>query len=266
MRLLNSISLLLASGNLLCMAVDPPPPPNKPPPAAADNAIDIGGVKVPRDNCTRGIDRKPQTGDLCQFTCAFGICEATKCECVEHGSELKPLPAEDKTKPNIKSYITEDFALNNLCGFACRYGHCPADICDTDPTPPGKIHAEHFVCGSDTFGDCVSRLPDERELRDKDRASNCAIAENGDRDLSKCEFFCKPELDRAKADGALITSYGCIPKTETGLWPLDGPSPFYNGIAAGRCVCNSELVNQLAEFVFENLAALAEVCTRLSPI
>ncbi|CEJ93113.1 hypothetical protein VHEMI08726 [[Torrubiella] hemipterigena] len=252
MRLLNGISLLLTSGNLLCMAVDPPPPP--------DNAIDLGDRKINRDNCTRGIDLKPQTGDLCQFTCALGVCEATKCECIEHSSEVKPLPAGDKTKSNIKSYNSDDSALNNLCGVACRYGHCPADICDTDPTPLNKIHAEYFVCGLDSDGDCVSKPVDQYALREKDRALTCAISVNPAKtDVAKCERLCKPELDKAKADGALITNYGCIPKTETGMWPINGPDPFINGIAPGRCVCNSGLVNELAGFVFENLAALAEI-------
>lgn len=77
--------------------------------------------------CVEGRDLTINTLDLCQFTCAYGFCPETFCECLEK-DELENLPP-DLGEADVEAWRPADVDLTRLCKFACKYGYCPEQVC-----------------------------------------------------------------------------------------------------------------------------------------
>ncbi|KAK0648397.1 hypothetical protein B0T16DRAFT_370797 [Cercophora newfieldiana] len=223
-------------------------------------------LKPPKDGvgCILGRDHDVETVEMCQFACWYGVCPEPLCECLLEG-ELDPLPpVKNNDVEDIVALDNFNVDKNRLCKFACKYGYCPEDGCtklekeDAESTwaPGGGKDDAYF----DKYDPADYHL-NAYEVRGANN-KKCTIYEHGmyrDRTMAKCEAICKPEVDKAKAEGR-TTNYGCA-----GLFPLDKPLPWdYTfssdvGEIYGRCVCDHGLVNILADLVIEAMPAIAQI-------
>lgn len=199
--------------------------------------------------CTRGRDVTVDTGSLCEFSCNWGFCPETLCECTSRGSLVPPPPAQ----PDADIVALDEFNvnMNRLCKFACKYGYCPGEMCVTRQVEP-EVDVEPV---------------DSPEYYDKVKvemahAADCMVRKdpppNWDGAL-QCYNRCQNVVEQAKAEGR-ITNYGCV-----GWFPGQGPIPWreYPGmglIAVGKCSCDNMLVNVLANTVLEAMPKIAQVC------
>jgi hypothetical protein len=209
-----------------------------------------------QQGCVGGRDFNVNTGDLCEFSCAFDFCPETLCECRIEG-RVKAPPSEVGGMDDIVAFDEMDVDLNRLCKFACKHGYCPDNIC----THPIKDPDEDGVLEYD---------PDDPNQFDKDKARQ----ENAERCLvyrdsslhgsgaDQCYEVCKPATDAAKAEGR-TTNYGCV-----GFWPT---KDYPNGIpwqkipgtsteiAPAKCSCDNWLLNEIADTIVEALPIIAQV-------
>nr|XP_036588956.1 uncharacterized protein CTRU02_01003 [Colletotrichum truncatum]KAF6800598.1 hypothetical protein CTRU02_01003 [Colletotrichum truncatum] len=66
--------------------------------------------------------------DLCEFSCTYGFCPPTACQCLEYSETAKIAPAltgEDGYP--LDGVIDDDY--QHLCSFACSHGTCPQAVC-----------------------------------------------------------------------------------------------------------------------------------------
>lgn len=64
------------------------------------------------EGCTRGDDLTADSGDLCHFSCRYGFCPESLCNCLETGP-MKRLPAEQHGT-NVTALDAFDVDLNRL--------------------------------------------------------------------------------------------------------------------------------------------------------
>lgn len=77
--------------------------------------------------CIEGEDLSLDTWDLCTFTCAFGFCPESRCECTLEG-DLLEMPV-DMGDADIEAWDPTDVEITRLCKFSCKYGYCPDWVC-----------------------------------------------------------------------------------------------------------------------------------------
>lgn len=220
----------------------------------SDDWSSIPEVPQSGEVCIYGEDTTLSSGTLCQFTCEFGFCPATLCECLATG-EPKPLPEPYKTIiPRAKDRF--DVELNRLCKFACSYGYCPLDICiSTSGTQDGGgVHEGPVTVDPDTYED--------RDDIHKANRMKCYVYQDfhyRDDMVAMCKVACQPQLDEAKAEGRTM-NFGCV-----GIYPLDKPIPWTKdprtGAMAteGKCNCDNWLVNELGDFFLDLMPMIAQV-------
>lgn len=204
--------------------------------------------------CIRGDDLTVNSGDLCQFSCHYGFCPETVCECLAFGN---PDPPPSQVSSNARAYDDDDPDLNRLCKFACTHGYCPEDSCNTSPP---ELDAGD---DSDDSGDSV---PTPIPVPFCNSYASCIEEENGERcklyeDGSmgpECKRACAPVNINEAANGHM-NNYGCVAFTPAGQEQEVGTD--MNGTYyKGTCSCNNSLVNSIAEFTLEAMAVIAEVC------
>jgi hypothetical protein len=215
-------------------------------------------AKTGEIGCSAGRDLTLNSWDLCQFTCNYGFCPETLCECTQQGKAYD-LPTE--VGGDIIAWDPLDVDLNRLCKFACKYGYCPEDVC----TPP--------VVDEDEDGVQMVNDPNNPDWYDtaaarRENQENCHIYKDPqyrDATVAQCKPICASALADAKAAGR-TSSYGCV-----GSYPLDGGIPWLNEpgkgpiYAVGKCSCDNFLVNEIADLIIDAFPGIAEVCLRINP-
>ncbi|KAK2056738.1 hypothetical protein LY76DRAFT_617679 [Colletotrichum caudatum] len=176
------------------------------------------------DACISGRGRTAKSGNLCEFSCSFGFCLESLCECTARGTQ-RPVPKENEIHVVAKDDADRD--LNHLCQFSCKYGNCPKDVC----TIRALAQPDYPI--------------DYRERMREDNARKCLIFKNPkhwEAQRQRCEKVCSKELEQAKKEGR-TTSAICV-----GFWPVDKPIPWdklkEGGeiVASGTCHCDNQLL------------------------
>ncbi|KAL7629535.1 hypothetical protein AAE478_001056 [Parahypoxylon ruwenzoriense] len=199
------------------------------------------------EGCVSGEDDSVNSGDLCEFSCAFGFCPESLCTCITTGP-LQDLPAE-KAPVNVTAVDESDVDLNRLCKFACKYGYCPEDICITVIPPENELV---------NYDD--PNYYDSADARYQN-SQGCIIFNPPDREVTvnMCKDVCQDQLDGAAEEGR-TSNYGCV-----GFFPLDQPIPWDKApgqpraAVRGSCSCDNWLMNEIADFVIEALPIIAEI-------
>jgi hypothetical protein len=208
------------------------------------------------DACNSGGDVTVNTGELCSFSCTFGFCPESLCQCYETGP-LEPLPAE-KMSDEVAAWDDFDVDLNRLCKFACKYGYCPDTICTT------IANRNTWEMDGEDLLDFGSDSPMNYSDIMLSNADKCPIVKDHkyrDWSTNPCHIYCQPQIDAAQAENR-TTNWGCV-----GFYPLDKPIPWYDSrsspiptaYAPGICMCDNMLMNDIADIVIEALPAIAEV-------
>jgi hypothetical protein len=208
------------------------------------------------EGCVSGEDDSVNTADLCEFSCGLGFCPESLCTCVTTG-QLRDLPHE-KPGTNVIAWDEHDVDLNRLCKFACKYGYCPDDVCTTPPVASDDSDNSH--------GDDNGSFPQNNGIQPHETDDGCPIyREQQYAQLSRdiCKEPCRDINEEAQREGR-TTNYGCV-----GFWPLDQPIPWQTPPgqptqAVGRCLCDNQLINDIADDVLEALPVIAEVFRRVS--
>ncbi|KAK1979814.1 hypothetical protein LZ30DRAFT_596100 [Colletotrichum cereale] len=202
------------------------------------------------DVCIAGKDRTTKSGGLCKFSCRYGFCLESLCECTARGV-AEGVPVERHV--DVVARDDTDADLNHLCQFSCKYGHCPGEVCTIR------------VVGPDMSGPRDYPI-DHRERVHKENERRCLIYKEPEhqRDQNrKCELVCSKELEEAKREGR-TTNVFCL-----GVWPLDKPIPWQRlgpgqTVAPGTCQCDNQLVNEVADTVLDAAAAIVQSSGRPS--
>lgn len=169
------------------------------------------------EGCVSGEDDTVNSGDLCEFSCAFGFCPESLCSCVTTGP-LDDLPAE-KSGIEVVAWDPFDVDLNRLCKFACKYGYCPDDVCTTLSIDGGEGEGED---GGPVTVDDPNNYYDYAAVR-WENSQKCVIFKDPkyrDVSVNMCKPVCQAQLDEA-ADEGRTSNYGCL-----GFYPLDKPIPW----------------------------------------
>jgi hypothetical protein len=201
--------------------------------------------------CVMGEDVTVDSGSLCAFSCMYGFCPETLCECIYEDEMLK-LPAKQADADDIVAYDLNNVDLNRLCKWACQYGYCPDNIC---------IKSEPEIDNSIPEVGEVDNYYNTTEAR-LQNAEKCVLFKDPEyRDVSvnDCKKVCKDKVDAAQAEGR-TTNYGCI-----GFFPGAKEIPWEKppgavAAAPGRCMCDNWLLNEIADTVLEALPMIAQVC------
>jgi hypothetical protein len=226
-----------------------------------DKTIPTNLPKPGEEGCKWGQDLTTNTDALCEFTCTYGFCPPTLCECTETGP-VPPPPPENRhmNLSNIIAWDEDDVELNQLCRFGCKYGYCPGTVCttpivdlDAGDRPEDAMNSPNYV---DT-GDIRYQNQKNCYLSQDPREWGSAIAQ--------CKSWCTPYIKQAEAQGR-TTNYGCV------VWqPKGAPDPYHTLCgqsgkwAKGECNCDSVLVNEIADTVLEAMPAIAQVCHSKPP-
>jgi hypothetical protein len=201
--------------------------------------------------CIGGRDLSYTSGDLCEFTCFFGFCPESLCECKFQG-KLQPLPQGIPSR-EVVAMDEYDVEMNRLCKFSCKYGYCPDDLCITP------------LNGPDMSGPLEVGDEENAHNRTEDIIANnkkCVIYRDPrveDTRLESCKKVCKEEIEEAEEEGRTF-NYGCV-----GFWPGQGSIPWQqppgsSAVAEGRCMCDNWVLNELADTVLEAMPMIAQVC------
>jgi hypothetical protein len=197
--------------------------------------------------CTVGGDLSASTGSLCDFSCKYGFCPETLCECYAHGP---PNPLPPPTGMDIKAFDPLDPDLNRLCKFACGYGWCESDICDLD----GDTDV-------DDLGLADPKSLDREQIKLENSMGCWVYKDTRHSYLSTQQCLsqvCSKVVEDAKKEGR-ITNYGCVAHTPLGKAIPWERLPGGEMAVRGRCHCDNELVNVIADTVMESLATIAQV-------
>ncbi|EXF79264.1 hypothetical protein CFIO01_05052 [Colletotrichum fioriniae PJ7] len=201
--------------------------------------------------CISGEDRTLNTGNLCEFSCEYGFCLESLCECTARGIPSQVPPEKEV---DVVAWEDTNTDLNILCKFACEYGHCPQDICTSRIDGPDTSDIDIVVTDPEDPLDYVTRT---RESNGK----NCNIYKeprHWDFQKTSCDSICKPETDQAKKEGKMSNAF-CL-----GFWPIDKPIPWQKmgpdtTVAGGKCECNNPLVNEFADIVLYGMPQMAQI-------
>ncbi|KAI3553762.1 hypothetical protein CABS03_03381 [Colletotrichum abscissum] len=213
----------------------PRPPQHQPPhPEPTFQSRDL-------QRCISGEDRTLNTGDLCEFSCEYGFCLESLCECTARGIPSQVPPEKEV---DVVAWDDTNTDLNILCKFACKYGHCPQDICTSRIDGPDPEDPLNYI----------------RRVK-QSNSKNCNIykePQHWDYQKKSCDSICKPETDQAKKEGKMSNAF-CL-----GFWPIDKPIPWQKigpdtTIAGGKCECNNPLVNEFADIVLDGMPQMAQV-------
>ncbi|KAF2226558.1 hypothetical protein BDZ85DRAFT_316064 [Elsinoe ampelina] len=203
------------------------------------------------EGCIQGEDSTLNTGDLCAFSCSYGVCPESLCFCIETGPVLE-LPPE-RSGVDVQAEDGNVPEIERLCKFACKYYDCPTDVCPEVPQ-------------WDDLPLQVGEEPNYFDTYEARRKNNegCIIYEdrrNRQNGALQCYNFCKDIVEEAKSQD-LITNYGCL-----GWWP-NAPGnqipwvsePTIRGrVADGKCICDSWLINELASAFLEAIPIIAQI-------
>lgn len=194
-------------------------------------------------SCVWGEDPSGESGTLCDFTCTYGYCPQPYCTCLRYGTP-PPLPGGRTSAPAVALDNT-NFALSQLCNFACQW----SSACD--------------------FNFCEIPREDILDIRASNFNTGCIMYENGaarDAAVNDCLDECQPEIEAAKADGRGY-NYGCMI-----TWPGPGEIPWTGDkfrergrMMRGKCLCDSPIINALADVFIEALIVTAQVRHSCSP-
>ncbi|KZL74221.1 hypothetical protein CT0861_01766 [Colletotrichum tofieldiae] len=92
-----------------------------PPSATSSDSVCVSGVASP--NRSNG-----NFDELCSFSCEYGYCPPTACQCLEYSDTPKTAPdANGADGCPLEGVTDDDFA--HLCSFACKRGTCPKSTC-----------------------------------------------------------------------------------------------------------------------------------------
>ncbi|KAK2033111.1 hypothetical protein LX32DRAFT_496214, partial [Colletotrichum zoysiae] len=182
-----------------------------------------GEAKMARNPnaCISGRDRTAKSGNLCEFSCRFGFCLESLCECTARGIQ-KTVPKWQDIHVVAKDDADRD--LNSLCQFSCKYGHCPNDVCMIRALAQPDYPIDH------------------REQVREGNARKCLIfkePQHWEAQKQRCEMVCSKKLEQAKKEGR-TTSAICV-----GFWPMDKPIPWQKlregqTAAPGTCHCDNQ--------------------------
>ncbi|PGG99158.1 hypothetical protein GX51_06417 [Blastomyces parvus] len=198
-----------------------------------------------RKGCISGEDNSINSGDLCEFSCRYGFCPEYLCTCTATGG-LPDLP-EDKGI-NAMAWDEKDVELNRLCKFSCKYGECPEDICER-PNSDDEVDIPD------------EQVPNEKEDSPKPGNSHgCIIFKGpGDNEAEQCYRPCKEAIQAAK-DADRMYNVGCVaffPGKKEIPWEV---VPGVRGeVAPGTCVCDNQLLNDIAETFLKALPLIAQI-------
>jgi hypothetical protein len=204
--------------------------------------------------CVMGEDVTIDSGSLCAFSCMYGFCPETLCECLEEG-EMEALPSKQADVKDIVAYDANNVELNRLCKWACQYGYCPNDICvksepEVDTNVPSPEDLENYYNTT------------EAKLQN---AYSCLIWKDPqwrDVTMRTCERACSSQIEAAQAEGR-TTNYGCVAffpgKTEI-PWDRAPGGPPGDLQVMGKCSCDNWVVNEIADTVLEAMPVIAQVC------
>ncbi|KAL0783347.1 hypothetical protein CaCOL14_001253 [Colletotrichum acutatum] len=201
--------------------------------------------------CISGEDRTLNTGNLCEFSCEYGFCLESLCECTARGIPSQVPPEKEV---DVVAWDDTNTDLNILCKFACKYDHCPQDICTSRIDGPDTSDIDIVGTDHEDPLDYVRRAK-------KSNAKNCNIYKeprHWDFQKTSCDSICKPEIDQAKKEGKMYNAF-CL-----GFWPIDKPIPWQKmgpdtTIAGGTCECNNPLVNEFADIVLDGMPQMAQI-------
>ncbi|KAJ4345084.1 hypothetical protein N0V95_005931 [Ascochyta clinopodiicola] len=196
-------------------------------------------LERPKSNvgCVWGDDMSLGSGSLCAFSCMYGFCPESLCECVDEG-EMETLPAK-QTGIDVTAYD-----LSN-------YDYCPDDICIKS--------IQEIDDGIVEVGD-VEGVMNRTEIVIENQA-RCMIFEDGRNqahEMEACKKVCKDKIEAAQEDGR-TTDYGCMgfwPGQKTITWKQAPGGP---AMTPGRCLCDNWVLNELADTVLEALPMIAQI-------
>ncbi|EFQ34628.1 uncharacterized protein GLRG_09772 [Colletotrichum graminicola M1.001] len=174
--------------------------------------------EIQAGSCISGRDRTTKSGNLCEFSCRYGFCLESLCECTARGARIA-VPGEREVHVAAKDDADRD--LNHLCQFSCKYGNCPEDVCTIRARPQPDYPVDY------------------RERVREESARKCFIykePKHWEAQKQRCELACSKELEQARKEGRTFTAI-CV-----GFWPLDKPIPWQklgeeHTVALGTCYC-----------------------------
>jgi hypothetical protein len=133
--------------------------------------------------CISGLDLTLNTWDLCEFTCKYGFCPETLCECRAQG-DLLTLP-RDQGEADIEAWSPADVEITRLCKFACKYGYCPDDVC------PAVVNDDEV----DDSGAIIEQT-EGNSFTKRDKNAKACTKWKGlsqyDNSLAECKKVCQP--------------------------------------------------------------------------
>lgn len=158
-----------------------------------------------------------------------------------------------RRRKSIAAWDELDVAVNRLCKFACKYGYRPELICSTSDAPDGDEPLEEGYDPQEYYDYSDVRWHNEQKcVLSKDKSLR-------DVSVEMCKDVCQDKLDEAAEEGR-TTNWGCL-----GFWPLEKPIPWEqppdasSPAAAGVCLCDNWLLNELADTIVEAIPAIAQV-------
>jgi hypothetical protein len=167
---------------------------------------DDGSLERPKGDtgCVSRDDLSLDSGSLCDFSCMYGFCSESLCECIAE-DEMEALPPK-LIGIDIVAYDQSNFELTRLCMWACQYVYCPDNICvkTTQEVDNGIVEV----------GD-IEGMMNRTEILLGNQA-RCMIHKNGSnqaREMEVCKKVCKDKIKAAQEEGR-TTNYRCL-----GFWP-----------------------------------------------
>ncbi|KAF4825555.1 Mutanase [Colletotrichum siamense] len=86
---------------------------------------------------------------LCEFTCKYGYCPVSACQCVAIGA---PIPEPPTTGPAGFPAAGKSESYTGLCGWSCPRGFCPTESCSTSKQPIKNPTVSEFLPPACTGG------------------------------------------------------------------------------------------------------------------
>ncbi|KAK2770089.1 putative exo-beta-1,3-glucanase [Colletotrichum kahawae] len=86
---------------------------------------------------------------LCEFTCKYGYCPVSACQCLAIGA---PIPEPPTTGPAGYPAAGKSESYTGLCGWSCPRGFCPTESCSTSKQPIKNPIVSEFLPPACTRG------------------------------------------------------------------------------------------------------------------
>ncbi|KAK2038863.1 hypothetical protein LZ31DRAFT_477881, partial [Colletotrichum somersetense] len=100
--------------------------------ASATLSMPPATATIPGPICVSGGASPYRVGgdlqQLCSFSCEYGYCPPTACQCLEYSDAPKTAPDADGADGCPLEGVTDDDSAH-LCSFACKRGNCPESTC-----------------------------------------------------------------------------------------------------------------------------------------